>query len=140
MRQSFPRTLLLLTVVALGAGACDSDEMPTSPTPAPTVTDTFTGTLNPNGAVTHQFNVTAATGGTITATLKSVDPTDKAIGFSLGNWNGVFCQAVLANDAALQTATLSGTTQTPASLCVRVYDVGTLGETAVAYTVEVVHP
>ena len=138
MRYWLPR-LLLATLVAASAAACSEDTI-TAPTPAPIVTDTFTGTLTPNGAVTHPFNTAAA--GTIKATLTTVAPDSTLkVGISLGTWNGTACQAVIANDAALQAAILTGTTTTRAALCVRLYDVGNLpADTEVTYSVSVEHP
>lgn len=139
MRHRF-RCSLVLLVGALFISGCDS-ATPTTPTPPPpTVTETFSGSLTPNGATTYPFTTQAA--GTVTATLVQLQPTDTAIvGLSLGTWNTTAetCHAVLANDGATQSATLSGTTQTPASLCVRIYDSGSLTEPA-AYTIQVLHP
>lgn len=140
MRQSLPRMLFVL-VLALVPAACDSDEV-TSPTPAPTVADTFSGTLNPNGAANFPFAVTSLKGGTVTAKLKSLNPNTNAIGFSLGTWNGSVCAVVLDNQFAVQDAVLTGTTSTVASLCLRVYDPATSAPlpNTVDYSVEVVHP
>ena len=66
---------------------------PDAPT-APTVTETFTGTLTVNGATTHPFPIDAIVGGTVTATLKTIAPDgDSVVGLSLGTWNGSTCQA-----------------------------------------------
>jgi hypothetical protein len=128
--------VLLLSLVAAG---CDNGPEPTIPTPPPTVTDTFTGNVNLNGAATHPFATTAA--GVVTATLTAIDPSENNIlGFSMGTWDGVTCRAVLANDFAVASSTLTGTTATPANLCIRVYDQGNLKNDSVAYTVQVVHP
>ena len=133
------RGLLICALAAL-AGACGSTT-PTTPTPPPTVTDTFTGTLTQNDGVTHQFTIRA--GGTVTATLTSVAPdSTKTIGFSMGSLIGNFCQAVLANDAAVQSNTLQGNGTPGGTFCVRVYDVGSItAETGpFTYTVTVTHP
>jgi hypothetical protein len=55
MVELISRVLLTFAVVLLAA-AC-GDDSPTAPSQpnTPTVTDTFTGTLNPNGARTHSF-------------------------------------------------------------------------------------
>ena len=46
-------SVLLVGVVALGAAACD-DEVPTTPNnPSNPVTETFSGSVNQNGAQTH---------------------------------------------------------------------------------------
>jgi hypothetical protein len=121
----FPAIVLAL---ALGQAACSDDtnpSTPTTPTPNP-VTETFTGTLTLNGAVTHPFSVTR--GGSVRATIVSLAP-DAAvtIGFSLGTWNGSSCQTVISNDAATVGTAILGTADREGRLCVRVYDAaGTL--------------
>ncbi len=137
------RTLAILgglMVAALAASGCDNG--PTtgpSPNPGTPVTETFTGTVNLNGAVTHSFNATAA--GTVTATITSVDPaTGSVLGFQLGTWDTVTCSAILSNNLATSGSALSAITQSPASLCVRLHDPnGVLTANPVSYTVTVVH-
>ena len=125
--------------LSLSAAGCDNGPEPTTPTPPPTVTDTFSGNLNLNGAATHSFTTAAA--GTITATLTGINPAENNIlGFSMGTWDGVTCRIVLANDFAVASSTLTGTTASPASLCIRVYDQGNLKNDSVDYSVQVVHP
>jgi hypothetical protein len=136
--------LLVLGAIAVGATGCNDDTNntpPTTPTTpaAPTVTETFSGTLTTNGATTFPFTATA--GGTVTLTLTSLAPdATLAIGLSLGTWTGSACQIVLANDAAAQTATISGTVTSAASLCARVYDPATKVTTPLTFTVTIVHP
>lgn len=133
---------LLVGVVALGAAACD-DEVPITPnSPSNPVTETFSGSVNMNGAQTHIF--ATASSGEVRATLKELTP-DAAlvIGFSMGNWNPTtsICQITLANDAATGGSVLSGAMSgNVGNVCVRVYDVGNIAATPAAYTVEVVHP
>jgi len=139
MRRSVPCVLVL--ALSLLAAACDNGPEPTLPTtPPPTVTDTFTGSLTLNGATTHSFSTQAA--GQITATLIGLNPTVSAgIGFSMGTWNGATCQAQFTNDTAVASSVLTGTTVSPASLCVRMHDsAGRLTDGPVTYTVQVVHP
>jgi len=130
---------------ALGAlmalTACGSTTTPAQPTPNP-VTETFSNTLAPNGAFTHTF--TASASGTVTATLTSVTPDNTvSIGFSMGTWLAATstCSAVLANDAAVQGATLSASAATSGNFCVRLYDVGHVtADKPETYTVTVTHP
>jgi hypothetical protein len=136
--------LLLLGVMAMGAAGCDNGSTvaapttPTTPT-TPAVTETFSGTLTTNGANTFPFTATA--GGTVTLTLTSLAPdATLAIGLSLGTWTGSACQIVLANDAAAQTAAISGTVTSAASLCARIYDPATKVTTPLTFTVTIVHP
>ena len=131
--------LFLLPVAALAFGCSgDINDFPTTPDPV-FVTETFTGTLNINGAATH--NVFTGATGTVTAILTSLGETaPEKIGFSMGTLAGATCTVVLHNDNAVVTSALSGTVSTLAgSLCVRVYDVGALTE-SVPYTFTVTHP
>ena len=87
-------------IVSFTLAACE-DETPgitPTPPPPPTVTDTFTGTLNKNGAFTFPFQVIAV--GTMTATLTTVSDPAIVVSLSLGTWNGVSCQVVIANNQA----------------------------------------
>ena len=138
MRRTFCGTVLLIG--ALLAAGCDNDPdtggTPTEP-PA-TVTDTFTGTINVNGAATHTFAVTVS--GLVTATLTAVTPdATKQVGFGLGTWNGSNCQMVLTRDDAIQGNAVTGLASGSGTLCARIYDVGKLTESA-GYTITVVHP
>jgi hypothetical protein len=132
-------TLIALALLAGAAAACDDSTTTTTPTtPAQTVTETFSSTLTINGAVTHQFATTSR--GTITATLKTLEPDATAIiGVSLGTWNGTSCAIILANDQAAVGTGLLGTVSGVGNLCLRVYDVGKLKGPA-TYSVDVTHP
>ncbi len=103
------------------------------------VTEEFTGTLTLNGATTHSF--IAQTAGRSAAEITAIDPAGSFIGFQLGTWSGAVCSAVLSNDAGTLSSVLQATTQSSASLCVRLHDPnGTLVDKTVTYTVKVVHP
>ena len=143
MRPLLPGILLLALTTGLAGCNNDNATTPTTPTTTttttPTVTETFNGTLNMNGAVTFPFTATAA--GSVTVTLTSVAPdATLAIGLSLGTWTGSACQIVIANDAAAQTAAVTGTVSSAASLCARVYDTGKVPTTPVTFGVSIVHP
>ena len=130
--------LLVLSLPLLMGCEAEIDNLPTTPDPV-IVTETFSGTINVNGAATH--NVFNNATGTIVATLTSLGENPPAkIGFSMGTLSGSTCQLVLTNDNAVTTSVLTGTVSTLAgSLCVRVYDVGALTE-PVSYTFTVSHP
>jgi hypothetical protein len=137
--------ILLLAVLATAAG-CDDNTVTTptttttTTTTTATTTETFSGTLNMNGAATYPF--TAGAGGTVTATLTSVGPDSTVpIGLSLGSWTGSSCQISIANDSATQTAVVTGTVTAAAALCARVYDIGKVtAAQPVSFTVTIVHP
>ena|SRR5215204_4556561 len=137
MRRTFSGVLVLAAMVAAG---CDNDvENATPPTsPGPTVTETFTGNINVNGAATHTFPVAGA--GTVVATLSQITPDNTTVtGFSLGTWNGSSCQAIIAKDDSVQGNTITGSVAGIGQLCARIYDVGKLTDT-IGYTMTIVHP
>ncbi len=138
MRGSTHWTVMAIIAIvgAVAFGACNNTT-PTASTPA-TTTDTFNGTLTPNGAKTFSFNVQTA--GTLTATLTTVSPdSTTSIGLALGTWNGAACQIVIANDSAVQGVTVTGSAGGAGSLCVRVFDVGNLTANE-DFVVTVIHP
>ncbi len=139
MRRVTIACTLVLPLLAAGCG--NNAQTPTAPTETvTTVTDTFTGTLTRNGATSHPFPVVSAAGGDVTASLKALSPDGAAVvGMSLGTWNGTACQAVLSNDRATVASALLGRATSAGTLCVRIFDVGTLTEPQ-DYEVEVVHP
>lgn len=136
--RAFKFVVLALPLV-LAAAACDNalDNLPLTPDPV-TVTETFTGSININGAATHTF-FTSATGAT-TATLTSLGENPPAlIGLSMGTWSGSTCSLILTNDRAVVTSVVTGTVTTlGGSLCVRIYDVGSLTG-PVSYEIRVEH-
>ena len=134
------RRLLGMLVLACAAAACDDDTTPTAPsTPPPTVTTTITGSLIPNGAVTHTIEVSA--GGAVTGTLKEIEDDTIPVSFGLGSWNGTTCTLVLVNDSATEGAVLNGSMDRAGAMCARMSDSGNVpAGTTVKYTIEVVHP
>ena len=131
--------LAAMLAVALSAAACSNNDTPLAPTPDPvSVTNTFTGTLTRNGATTFPFNVDAA--GFVYATLTAVTDGTTPMGLSLGIWTATTasCSTVLANDAAVQGTTLTGSATNTGQLCVRVYDVGKVVD-PLDYQLTVVH-
>ena len=136
----FNKKLLAIVLLACAVVACDDDDVPTAPTPNPTVTETFGGMVGASGAVTHSFSVSAS--GTVRATLKTIGSDNTlVVSFALGNWFADSCSIVLANDAATGGAVLSGTMSGAGTLCARVGDVGNIpqGQTA-QYIIEIEHP
>ena len=139
MRRSIPGVCVLAAFVILGAAACDEDTTPNTPsTPTPTVTESFTGTLNKNGAQTFSFTVAAT--GQVTATITELSSSTVPVSLSLGNWNGTTCQVVLANDNAVQGTFVTGTMSASGNLCLRLSDASGNLEAAVTFKVDVVHP
>lgn len=137
MRRTFCGIVMLLSVAAAG---CDNDVDTTTPTgPAPTITETFSGTIVVNGAATHTFTIAAA--GLVSATLTEITPDATVlIGMALGTWNGANCQIVLPKDDAIQGFVLTGQVSGPGALCARIYDPASRLTEALNYTITVVHP
>lgn len=132
---------LLIVPIAAVAFGCSGEinNLPTTPDPV-IVTDTFTGSININGAATH--NVFTGATGTVTATLTSLgDNAPAKVGFSIGTLGGsAACTAVITKDDAVVTTALTGTVSTlSGTLCVRIFDVGALTG-PVDYTITVSHP
>jgi hypothetical protein len=131
--------VLAAMALALGTAACGSSTptTPTTTTPV-TVTDTFAGTLTPNGAASYNF--TTASSGSVTATLATLSPdTTLIVGLSLGTWNGNACQVVLSKDSATQFSFIVGQAAQASTFCVRIYDVGNVTDPA-TYEIQVNHP
>jgi hypothetical protein len=138
LKEISGKALLLLAVVAMFG--CGDDESPIAPTPTPpvTVTDTFSGSLNRNGAATHNF--TASSAGVVTATLKSLSPNSEIqMGFSVGIFSAGQCSVVLTRDQAVQSSVIYANVNAPGELCVRLFDIGQVVDTT-DYSVEVIHP
>jgi hypothetical protein len=132
--------LLLAACGGSGTGTSGIPTAPTTPTtpttPAATVTQTFTGDLNTNGASSFPFSTQA---GTVTAILTTLSDPTVTVGLALGSWTGTACSIAVANDAALSGATVVGTATAATNVCVRIYDVGFV-TTTLAYTITVTHP
>jgi hypothetical protein len=124
-----------VALLAAGCGGTANIAPPVGATPVP-VTETFTDTIERNGAKTYPF--VAQAGGTVTASLTAVSPA-VMLGVSLGTWNGLACQVVIANDKAVLGTVVTGTASAIGNLCARVYDVGSVTE-ATQYTLSVFHP
>lgn len=127
---------------ALAVAAACGEDTPTAPTPIEPVivTDTFSGTINRNGAATHSFST--ASSGQVTATLTSLTPDDTlVVGLLLGVWNAttLTCNVSVARDQAVKATVIFATVNAIGDLCVRIYDVGQIGTTT-DYEITVTHP
>jgi hypothetical protein len=139
-----PRLLCATIVLALTAAACgnNSPTTPTTPTTPVTVTDTFPatppGTLTPNGAITHSFQVVTA--GIVQASITSLSDTAAIVGFALGTFNGTGCQLNITNDTAKVGTLITGQASGNGALCVRIYDSTGKLTGPIDYTITVTHP
>jgi hypothetical protein len=130
-------SFMLLAAMTL-AGCSSNDDLPETPTqPTPVqVTESFSETLNVNGARTHRFNVDRA--GTVTAQVKALSEQAATIGVSLGTFNGSSCAILISKTDAVLNSTITGTAQSTGQFCVWVNDVGRL-TSGVVYTIDVTH-
>lgn len=132
-------TFLIPLFAAVTLAGCGSDnpfDTPTTPTTPTEITETFSGTLNVNGAVTHSFIVERA--GQVSARLTALSDGAATIGVSLGTWNGQSCAIILSNTNAVLNTTVIGTASSLGQFCVWLNDVGKL-TAGVDYSVEVIH-
>ena len=127
----------LIFACAVAAGCGDDAAPPTTPVETPVqISESFTGTINLNGAATHVFGADRA--GQATATLTSLSPDSAAIvSFMFGTWNGQYCQVILVKDDATQAQNLVGNASQGA-FCVRIADIGRL-TAPTDYTITVAH-
>jgi hypothetical protein len=131
--------VVVLCAAALAASACSDPALPPTPTPvAPTVLDTFTGTLLQFGTNSHPFAVQAIGG--IKISVTSIDPS-AALGVGIGTPSTasgsclVLTQVTTVASAGVQ---ISGNATIAGNFCVAVSDVGNLVE-PVNYTITVLH-
>ena len=126
---------LLLAASFIGCGSNDTPDVPTQPTPV-TIVQSFSDSLNINGARTHSFTVDRA--GTVSAQVKALSDQAATLGVSLGTFNGVTCAIIISNTAAVLNTTVTGTAQSTGQFCVWVNDVGKL-TAGLDYTIDVTH-
>src|SRR5436190_8803984 len=130
MRAFMLRFAFMVPALAAVAGCSGTiNDIPTTPDPV-IVTETFSGDLNINGAVSHYVFLNAT--GAVVATLTSLgESAPSKIGFSLGTLSSAGnCTTVIHKDDAVVGTALAGTVSTlGGSLCARIYDVGALTET-----------
>ncbi|HEY6212332.1 MAG TPA: hypothetical protein VIW45_08605 [Vicinamibacterales bacterium] len=126
---------LLATLCA----ACSDPVPPATPTPADaTISEPFTGTLNPFGTNKHDFTVSQI--GRLQVTVNSIVPS-AAIGISVGTPSVATGTCLAINGLTAvggPNVQISGTATITGSFCLSVTDVGNLVE-PVTYTVTVVH-
>ena len=135
---------LLLPAAVMITSACSNPlsslfDSPTTPPAATSTTDTFNGTLAPNGALVFTFSV--ATAGTVAITLASVSPaTTSPLGLGVGPSSNGSCTIANSTSGAMAagSAQLSAT-ENPGTYCVKVSDAGGLTTTSTV-TVTVTHP
>jgi hypothetical protein len=126
--------LLAATTLTGCGGSSDEPDTPTQPSPV-AIVETFSGSLNVNGARTHSFPVDRS--GQVTAQVRAL-PQSATIGVSLGTFNGSACAILISKTDAVLNSTVTGIAQSTGQFCVWLNDVGKLTE-GVDYTIEVTH-
>jgi hypothetical protein len=138
MTRPVPFLAVALTV-ALAAAGCSDPAVPAAPTPvAPTITDTFTGTLLQLETNSHPFAVQQVGG--IKVTISSVQPS-AAVQIGIGTPSSASGTCLVLSSltvVASEGAQISGTATVSGNFCVAVADVGNLVE-PVNYTITVLH-
>ena len=111
---------------------------PTTPSNNPT-TDTFNGSLAPNGSLVFEFSV--ATAGSVAVTLTAVSPaTTSPLGLGVGQSSNGTCTIATSTSAATAGGSPQlSATENPGDYCVKVSDAGSLATTSTV-TVTVTHP
>jgi hypothetical protein len=151
MKHMRATTAAILGLILFGS-ACSHSSTSTSPSTttgttsttaaAPTVSESFTGTLPVGGFKFFSFNIAA--NGTVNVTLNSVTgagvPATVQLGLGIGSPSGIDCSAT-TNVTAGVTAAAPQTTGTfgPGTFCVRVFDVGNLFAPA-NFNITIAHP
>jgi hypothetical protein len=133
------QTFLLLVVVMSAAACTNPFSNSSAPSTTASTTDTFNGSLAPNGAIVFTFNVTTA--GSVGVTLTSVSPsTTSALGLGVGPSNNGTCSVTNSTSSAVAGSTAQLTaSENPGTYCVKVSDTGNLTTTSTV-TVAVAHP
>jgi hypothetical protein len=135
MRPSTLGALLLVVSLALAAAGCSdtinvtSPSEPSAPVPTPEpVTETFGGSITQGGT---SYQSVFARVGTVTLTMTGIGPDPSTtIGMSIGVLNGVACTAAMENPTARVGSQLIGTATGPTTICVRLFDAGTIAADA----------
>jgi hypothetical protein len=151
MKRMRATTAAILGLILFGS-ACSHSSTSTSPSTttgtssttaaAPTVSESFTGTLPVGGFKFFSFNIAA--NGTVNVTLNSVSgtgvPSTVQLGLGIGSPSGIDCSATTNVTAGVGTAAPQATgTFGPGTFCVRVFDVGNLFGPA-NFNITIAHP
>ena len=110
---------------------CSSSETFVTPTPSRGDRE-FSGTVGQGGEAYHAV---VARSGSVITTMAAIGPDPSAtIGMSIGILNSFACAALMENPAAKVGSQLLATTTGTTTLCVQVYDNGTIAaDTTLSY-------
>ncbi len=135
-RASWLRALLLVVPLALVVSGCgDSTDPITIPSPIE-VTESLSGTVGQGGV---SYHVVLARAGTVTLTMTGIGPdSSSTIGMSIGVLNSIACTSVMENATARVGSQLVGAATGATTLCMKLFDVGTVAaDQTLSYEVSV---
>jgi len=140
MRRSLG--LAIVSVLALTAAACGSDNStatPSTPAPAPG-TDTFSATIAPGGTVMHNFTASAV--GPVNVTLTATNPPSTLLGLGIGIPGGNIggCNLTKTVQALPGSAPQLTITVEAGDYCAGAFDVGAVARSGAFVTLSVAHP
>jgi hypothetical protein len=128
---------LLVVAAAMAVAAC-GDPAPETPTSIPDsvlTTETFGGNLAVGG---QSYHFIAARAGEVSLTLTGVSDPSVALGLQMGVFSTLSCTPVLQNPNATVGNKLVGLSTTLTSICILVFDPGTIPTDAtVTYEIKV---
>lgn len=132
-----PVIVAALILVAAFVTGCGGDD---TTSPAPTVTETFTGQLSAGGSVFHEFTLAAT--GDVTVTFVDLGG---GLGVTIGSGIGApadgTCPLQVINESVAQGAEVLAVADSPGRYCVALYDNGSFVEgQTINYEIRVTHP
>lgn len=124
--------ILSLLLAGAGSSACKTATQPS----APTTSETFSGSLQPQGGLAQSFSIKVT--GQVNVTLISLDPLGTInIGVGLGTPSGNSC-GVFESSTAMFVGSSFSDVLPAGGYCLAVFDVGSVSQT-VTYSVRVDH-
>jgi hypothetical protein len=139
--------VILLAAALAAASGCKKSTATTAPTDtgptaaAPTVTETFSGTLPVGGSLAFPFSVGVY--GTVNVALLSVSgtgvPSTVMLGVGIGTPSNSSCTTTVSSVIGPSASTQLTAAEQPGAYCVNIADVGNLFRPA-TFTVTVAHP
>jgi hypothetical protein len=137
-----PVPVVALALAAITVGACNSSSTPSAPaTPAsPSMTEMFSGTVQPFGDDFHTFVVMQS--GTVDITLTAAGPPATIqMGIGVGSPTASTCPHTVSETKYVQAGTTAQVTTNlnAGTYCVDVFDFGNAAQ-SIGYSVTVAHP
>ena len=131
------RVLVRIATALTAAALATSCDLPPGPS-TPIVTETFAGSIGPQGANVYRFVVISSS--TVSVRLSEVDPAAIALGLGLGTpKNDLDCTLLSSNPSAVvQERPQISVTTNPGAYCVQVFDSGSVSSSA-SFSVVVTH-